>query len=204
VGLFGLLVAAVVPAVVFPTLMCRQADPELADLGSVGAFALTDERSQPFTDAAMRGHVTVVSMLFTRCDNICPVTTMKMERLQDKTFDLGGQIQLASFSVDPNYDTSERLAEYAKRYHADPARWRFVTGDDAAVQKLLAGPFMSAIVAEGVSASGAPSIQHSGYFFLIDVDGHVRGTYDSNEIQRLDELVRDARYLARIGAARPG
>ncbi|HEY0477079.1 MAG TPA: SCO family protein, partial [Kofleriaceae bacterium] len=89
VALLVILVAAVVPAVVMPTLMCRRTDPVLDDLGAVGRFTLTDERGEPFSDAALRGHVTIVSFLFTRCDTICPVTTMKMARLQDKTFDAG-------------------------------------------------------------------------------------------------------------------
>jgi len=101
--------------------MCRRADPALDDLGAVGSFVLTDERGEPFSDAARAAHVTIVSFLFTRCDTICPVTTMKMARLQEKTFDVGAKVKLASFSVDPEYDTPARLAEYAQRYGADPA-----------------------------------------------------------------------------------
>jgi protein SCO1/2 len=197
VGLLIILVAAVVPAVVMPTLMCRRADPELLDLGAVGTFALTDERGQPFSDAALRGHVTIVSFVFTRCDTICPITTMKMARLQDKTFDAAARIKLASFSVDPAYDTPERLAAYAQRYHADPARWRFVTGPVEPMRRLVEGPFMNSMASEGVTPSGAPAISHSGYFLLVDGTGHIRGAYDSNELQRLDEMIRDARYLAR-------
>lgn len=192
-------VAAVVPAVVMPTLMCRRADPELLDLGAVGAFALTDERGQPFSDAALAGHVTIVSFLFTRCDTICPITTMKMARLQDKTFDAGARIKLASFSVDPAYDTPDRLAAYAQRYQADPARWRFVTGPVEPMRRLVEGPFMNSMASEGVTPSGAPAISHSGYFLLVDGHAHVRGAYDSNDVKRLDELIRDARYLARTG-----
>jgi len=189
----------VVPAVVMPTLMCRQPDPVLDDLGAAGTFALTDERGEPFTDAAIAGHITIVSFLFTRCDTICPVTTMKMQRLQDKTFDARAHIKLASFSVDPGYDTPARLAEYAQRYQADPARWRFITGPVEAMRALVEGPFMNSMAKEGVTASGAPQVSHSGYFLLLDGRGHIRGTYDSNDVQRLDEMIRDARYLARTG-----
>ena len=198
-GLVVVLLAAVVPAVVVPTLMCRPADPVLQDLGAVGPFALTDERGQPFSDAALDGHVTLVSFLFTRCDTICPVTTMKMQRLQDKTFDAGAHIKLASFSVDPEYDTPARLAAYAQRYAADPARWRFVTGPVADVRRLVEGPFMNSMAREGVTPSGAPAISHSGYFLLVDGHARIRGTYDSSDIQRLDEMIRDARYLVRTG-----
>lgn len=196
-ALLAILLAAVVPAVVAPTLMCRPSDPRLDDLGAVGAFAMTDERGQPFTDDALRGHVTIVSFLFTRCDTICPVTTMKMARLQDKTFDAGAVIKLASFSVDPEYDTPERLAAYAQRYQADPARWRFVTGPPEAMRRLVEGPLMNSMASEGVTPSGAPAISHSGYFLLVDGNAHIRGAYDSNDIQRLDQMIHDARYLAR-------
>jgi len=199
IALLVILLAAVVPAVVVPTLMCRPADPQLADLGAVGAFSLVDERGEPFSDAALHGHVTFASFLFTRCDTICPVTTMKMARLQDKTFDARANIKLVSFSVDPAYDTPARLAEYAQRYQADPTRWRFVTGPVDAMRRLVEGPMMNSMVNEGVTASGAPAISHSGYFLLIDGNAHIRGAYDSNDIQRLDEMIRDARYLVRTG-----
>ena len=199
VALLIIFTAAVVPAVIVPTLACRPAAPQLDDLGPVGAFALTDERGEPFSDAALRGHATIVSFLFTRCDTICPVTTMKMARLQDKTFDAGAKIKLASFSVDPAYDTPARLAEYAQRYHADPARWRFVTGPVEDMRRLVEGPFMESMANVGVTASGAPDISHRGYFWLIDGNAHIRGAYDSSDIRKLDEMERAARYLARTG-----
>lgn len=197
VGLLIVFLAAVLPAVVVPTLMCRSSDPVLEDLGEVGKFMLTDERGEAFTDTALRGHVTIVSFIFTRCDTICPVTTMKMARLQDKTFDLRDQVKLASFSVDPGYDTPPRLAEYALRYHADPTRWRFVTGPADAMRTLIEGPFMNSMALEGITPGGAPAISHSGHFLLVDRNAHIRGAYDSHDVQRLDEMIRDARYLVR-------
>jgi len=199
IALLVIFAAAVVPAVIAPTLMCRPADPVLDDIGPVGAFSLTDERGEPFTDAALRGHATLVSFLFTRCDMICPVTSMKMARLQDRTFDAGARIKLVSFSVDPAYDTPARLAEYAQRYHADPTRWRFVTGPVEDMRRLVEGPFMNSMAGKGVTASGAPNIAHNGYFLLIDGNAHIRGAYDSDDIHKLDEMERAARYLARTG-----
>jgi protein SCO1/2 len=197
VALLIIFLVAVVPAVVAPTLMCRRAEPELPDLGAVGSFALTDERGQRFTDEALRGHTTIVNFIFTRCDTICPVITMKMARLQDKTADAAAFIKLVSFSVDPAHDTPERLAEYAQRYRADPARWRFVTGATDDVRRLVEGPFMNSMASEGLSPSGAPQISHSGYFLLVDGNARIRGAYDSTDIKRLDQMILHARYLAR-------
>lgn len=196
--MLGIVVLAAIPAVVIPTLIVRSEAPKLDDLGAIPAFHLIDERSQPFTDDALRGHVTIVSFLFTRCDTICPVTTMKLQRVQEKTFDVGERVKLLSFSVDPAYDTPTRLTEYAQRYRADATRWRFVTGEPEAVRALVEGPFMTSMIRDTVDRpNGIPNIAHGGYFLLVDPQLHLRGTYDSNDIHRLDELIRDARYLAR-------
>jgi protein SCO1/2 len=194
-GMVAIVVVAIIPVAI--VLAHRPRDPNLPDLGMVPPFQLVDDRGEPVTADVFRGHPTVVSFLFTRCDTICPVTTMKMARIQEKTFDKGDQIKLVSFSVDPKYDTPERLAEYAKRYKADPTRWRFITGDYDTIYRLVEGPFMSSMMREPDRPNGVPNIAHGGYFILVDGDLHLRGTYDSGDIQRLDQLIRDARYLAR-------
>lgn len=199
VGLLVVAIAAVGSGILLPAMMCRPPDPVLDHLGAVGSFALTDERNQPFNDDALRGHITLVNFIFTRCDTICPVTTMKMAGLQEKTFDIAAKVKLASFSVDPEYDTPERLAEFAQRHRADPARWRFITGKAEAMRQLVEGPFMNSMTNEGIRATGAPQISHSGYFALVDSKAQIRGLYDSNNIQRLDEMLRDARFLIRTG-----
>jgi protein SCO1/2 len=197
-GMVAMIVIAIIPIAV--VLARRPHDPHLEDLGMVPPFTLVDDRGEPITQEVFRGHPTVVSFLFTRCDTICPVTTMKMAKIQEKTFDKGSQIKLVSFSVDPKYDTPDRLAEYAKHYNADATRWRFITGDYNEIYRLVEGPFMSSMMREPDKANGVPNIAHGGYFILVDGDLHLRGTYDSGDIQRLDALIRDARYLARKGS----
>jgi protein SCO1/2 len=195
----AILVFAVVPGVVVPTLVCRREVADLRDWGVIPAFQLVDERGQPFTEQALRGHPTIVSFLFTRCDTICPVTTAKMHMLQDATFDAGEKVKLLSFTVDPGYDTPDRLAAYATKFNADPERWRFVTGEPARLRALVEGPFMTSTAEEGTRASGVPQIAHGGYFMLVDAELHLRGSYDSNVPTELDQLQKDARYLARVG-----
>ena len=195
-GLLVILVLGVIPALVMP-LACRSPDPKLVDWGPIQPFHLIDERGEPFSDTAMRGKVTIVSFLFTRCDTICPVNTMKMARIQDKTADAGDRIKLVSFSVDPTYDTPARLAAYAKRYKADPERWRFVTGPAADVEKTVTVGFMTSMQRAGTRPTGAPDIHHGGYFLLIDPNLHIRGRYDTNDIKDLDRMIRAARFLAR-------
>jgi protein SCO1/2 len=197
--MLSIVALAAIPAIVIPQFFRN--DPKLERLGAVPAFSLVDHLGKSFTEEALRGHPTIVNFVFTRCDTVCPVTSMKMQRLEDKTRDRRGiAIKLLSISVDPEHDTPQKLAAYAEKFKANPERWRFVTGDAAAIKALVEGPFMTSMDREGTTTSGAPNIVHSGYFILVDADLEIRGVYDSNDIQRLDELLRAARYLARTQA----
>lgn len=195
--------AVVAAGITIPIFACRAPDPKLDDLGTVPAFNLLDERGHVFTEEALRGHPTIVDFVFTRCDTICPVVSGRMEQMQDKLGDRKAEaIKLMSVTVDPTYDTPEKLAEYAQRFNAHPDKWRFVTGPIDKIRALVEGPFMNSMQNEGKTPSGAPAISHSGYFVLVDGDLHIRGVYDSRDANRLDELNRHARFLARTGEGR--
>lgn len=186
-----------------PMFWCRTPDPELDDLGTVPAFSLVDDQGQVFTEQALRGHPTIIDFVFTRCDTICPVVSARMARMQERLLDRKAEsIKLVSISVDPEYDTPEKLAAYAQSFGAKPDKWRFLTGPLPKVKELVEGPFMNSMQLEGVSAKGAPQISHSGYFILVDGDLHIRGVYDSRDQNRLDELDHHARFLARTGEGR--
>lgn len=186
-----------------PIFWCRGGEPQLEDYGAVPAFTLTDERGHEFTEEALRGHPTIIDFVFTRCDTICPVVSARMEKLQERILDRRAEaIKIVSITVDPAYDTPEKLAAYAQRFNARPDKWRFLTGPVDKVRALVEGPFMNSMLNEGLTPSGAPAISHNGYFVLVDGDLHIRGLYDSSDIKRLDELNHHARFLARTGAGR--
>jgi len=194
----ALLVAIMVPAVVLPTLVWRKQPPRLDDLGELPAFSLTAQTGARFGRDDLRGKVTIIDFVFTRCDTVCPVLSMKMRRIQEQTFDLGDRIKLVSISVDPGHDTPAVLTEYAKRFEADPTRWVFLTGDDAAVQHTVEDGLMNGYENRGgTTETGAPNIVHSGYFVLLDKDVHIRGFYDSNDAPRVEAMLGHARWLTR-------
>jgi protein SCO1/2 len=201
-GSAALIVLIAVTAIALPLWQAKHHVPELDDYGVVPAFKLTDETGAVITQDALRGHVSIVDFIFTRCDSICPLSSMKMHRLQEETSDQP-DIKLLSFSVDPDYDTPPRLAEYAKKFEADSGRWHFVTGPIAAVKKVVTDAMMISMDRDGrTQPNGAPNIVHQPHFLLIDPDLHIRGLYDSTEPVRLEALLRDARDLARATASR--
>jgi cytochrome oxidase Cu insertion factor (SCO1/SenC/PrrC family) len=201
-GLLGALVTIVVLAIILPTLVFRKEAYDLPDLGTVPAFSLVDDQHQTFTEAALRGHPTIVDFVFTRCDSICPMLSARMAKVQEKLSDARAEsIKLLSISVDPQHDTPDVLAEYAHRFGAHPDKWRFLTGPREDIVRLVTGPFMGLMRPEGVSPGGAPAITHSPFFLLVDANLTIRGVYDSRDLPRVETMMRHARYLARTGGA---
>ena len=79
----------------------------------------------------------MVNFIFTTCTTICPVMSAVFAQVQKELGPESTDVRMISVSIDPEYDTPERLRDYAKRYGAGP-QWQFLTGDPddiIAVQK---------------------------------------------------------------------
>jgi protein SCO1 len=84
--------------------------------------------------------VVVIDTFFATCTGSCPRMSGLLAGLQERLGDqLGKDVFLLSFSVDPAIDTPEKLKQYAGQYHAKPG-WLFLTGKkenvDLALSKL--------------------------------------------------------------------
>lgn len=79
----------------------------------------------------------MLNFIFTTCTTICPVLSASFYQVRLELGEEKQQLQMISITIDPEYDTPERLQTYAERYKAD-AGWKFLTGefeDIVAVQK---------------------------------------------------------------------
>ena len=82
---------------------------------------------------------TVLAFFYTSCTTVCPVTTQILAGTQAL---LGKDMQgarILSISIDPEYDTPERLSAYRKKFDAQP-QWQHYTGtlkDSIAAQKVF-------------------------------------------------------------------
>jgi len=159
-------------------------------------FSLTDQDAKPFASESLRGKTWVAAFIFTHCPGVCPTMTMKMQALQEAVPDRN--VQLVSFSVDPERDTPAVLKEYAARFDADASRWHFLTGDKKALFDVAAGMKLTAAPAGALG----PDIVHAEKLLLIDGEGRVRGAYDSKDDQEMKKLAADAAALADRQAGR--
>ena len=167
--------------------------PPLPTLGRLPSFALTSHEGRPFGDQDLRGQVVAAGFVFTRCTTICPVITGRMRKVQEATKDLGPALRLASFSVDPEHDTPQVLAAYAREQGADPRRWVFLTGAYEALERTVVDGFKQ-VMERGPDRS-PESILHGSHVVLVDGAGRIRGYYDANDADCAERVARDARTL---------
>jgi protein SCO1 len=164
------------------------ADAPLAIHYPVPSFALIDQDANPVTEVQLLGHPWIADFIFTTCASLCPTMSAHMSDLQGQ---LPADVKLVSFSVDPTHDTPAVLKEYAAKYHAEPNRWIFLTGDQKTQERVIRA--MKLGFTPGTTDT---PIQHDKHFVLIDAQGKIRGFYDSFVPERMDALVHDAQTLA--------
>ena len=167
---------------------CGRDAGDLPTYNTVPAFTLTDQNGEEFRSAdVLASKIWVADFIFTTCTGPCPRMSARMRRLQTDLADLP-DVKLVSFTVDPENDTPEVLAEYAKRFRAEPGRWYFLTGTMEALHELNRDAFMLGDV--------KGNLDHSTRFVLVDRNGVVRGYYVSGDSDAMDRLQADLRLLA--------
>lgn len=167
------------------TLVGCSRGPDLPEYGSVAPFKLTDQTGKSFDSAELKGKVWIADFMFTSCPGPCPRMSSQMHKMQ---MELEGQgIQLVSFTVDPDHDTPEVLAEYGSRFKATPGVWHFLTGSKGDLNYLAKDVFKLGVV-DG-------SLEHATRFVLVDREGKIRGYYLSSQEDELKNLVLNARAL---------
>jgi protein SCO1/2 len=134
-------------------------------------FSLTDQTGHPFRLSQMRGEPVAVAFLYTRCPiaTACPLTSARFAKL-DSMLKGKRSGKLLTITVDPEHDTPKVLAEYAKHLGADPARWKFLTGDPKAV----------ADVASSFGVLYYPDkgqVVHTQAVAVVDPDGRLASIY---------------------------
>jgi protein SCO1/2 len=166
-------------------------DPEMLRIGKghrVGAFRFENQDGQWITEAAMKGHVSVVEYFFTTCKSICPIMNSQMQRIQKK-FAQQPQVRIFSFTVDPETDTVAQMKRYATAHRAKSGQWHFLTGDKSALYTLARRSFFVLKPAEAQNLGDAGSdFIHTNNFVLIDKQLRIRGYYDGTNPKEVSLL----------------
>ena len=160
----------------------------LSILGQVPEFSLVERSGRTVGRSDLLGTVWLADFIFTRCSGPCPELSLRMRSVQQSLKNQGRDVRLVSFSLDPTYDTPAVLSAYARRYHADPNRWWFLTGSDEAQMHRFVKDGLHQAVAR---APGDGTMIHSTYFMLVDQSGRMRAVYDGLDGGSKRKILRD-------------
>jgi protein SCO1/2 len=183
-GILALLVACGDPVAV-PGLANAPAqdvdeDPLATPIAELPAFTLRTQTDQPFGRDDFLGKVTVVNFIFTTCPNVCPMLSAEMQQIAAH-YATEPRVQFVSVSVDPATDTPAVLAAYGARFSADPARWKFLTGDFAVVRSVVVDGFKTVLEKLPGTEVQPASVLHGERFVLVDTKARIRLYPDPKE-----------------------
>lgn len=159
----------------------------------VNDFEFTTESNETFSLDDLDGTYWIADFVFTNCTTVCLPMTSNMSYLQDLINEEGLDVQLVSFSVDPDYDTPEVLTDYAEEYDADLDNWTFLTGYDFQTIKELSIKSFKSMLQE--PPEGTDQVTHGTSFYLVDPDGNVIKSYNGVQRDSMDEIFEDLKKL---------
>lgn len=173
-----------------PALGCsKKSADQVPVIAELPAPSLVDQDGQVFDHKAMEGRLWVIAFVFTHCRATCPRLMAQMKKLQARVSNVRSA-HFLSVSVDPRNDTPQVIKAYMSENGLDETNWRFVTGDENAVQDFVVDGFK---VGYG-RTQWSTELTHSNSFALVDEHGRIRGYYRSDD-EGLAELERDLRAL---------
>ena len=154
-------------------------------------FALRDENGQPVTSKELRGAPAIITFLYTRCEDTCPIEAQQVRAAVDRLADDGIRVPAIAIAVDPPNDTPER----ARRFLAEQRVYgqvRFALGSREELEPVWKGFFIQ---------PQTPDAEHQARVTLIDAAGYQRVGYPISQLTP-DAVAADVRELVEEQRAR--
>jgi protein SCO1/2 len=159
-----------------------EVDEETAANIAATPFTLTDQTGAEFSSQALAGKVWMGAIFFANCPGPCfrenQAIADILKEIQDPDF------MVVSLTCDPVNDTPDVLRRYADRFSADPARWKFLTGEMKVISDVGLKTFKLPVEV-GV---------HSERGVVFDRQGRLRGGYhllQQDRVEQLKKLIRE-------------
>lgn len=153
-------------------------------------YRFTNHLGQPVNLSQFRGQALAITYIFTRCPfpTFCPLMSNNFRQAQDtllKTSNGPTNWHLLTITIDPEWDTPERLRNYAAGMRHDPKHWSFLTGDLVDITAIAEQTGLTfARDPDGVG------ISHNLRTVVVDAQGRVQNIIPENKWQP-EELVAE-------------
>lgn len=155
-------------------------------------FALVDNRGQPISEQAFRGHPSAVFFGFTHCPEVCPTTLSEMDGWLKALGDEGKDIRAYFVTVDPERDTPDIMNTYVTNVSD---RITGITGEPEKVLEMVKD--FKIFYRKVETGDGDYTMDHTASVLLLKPNGDFFGTiaYGENPqtaLQKLRRLAADS------------
>ncbi len=137
----------------------------------ISDFSLVNQKGETVTAESLKGRPWAAFFFYTTCPGPCIVLNNSIEDAQVVLEDFP-RLRFIGITVDPEYDTPERLQEYSKHYDFSTDHWMYLTGPEEEVYEVVRNDFLLPVVEtpEQMRESEGP-ITHSGKVGLVNKNG---------------------------------
>ena len=156
----------------------------------ISDFELINQNGQKITQEFYSNKIYVADFFFTTCQDICPIMTKNMYKLQEELKD-DNDILFLSHTVIPEIDTVQQLKKYSIKNGVDDSKWNLVTGDKKQIYDLARKSYLAVEDTE----YGEFDMIHTENFMLIDKKRQIRGFYDGTNDLEIEKLLEDIEIL---------
>ena len=159
----------------------------------ISDFELINQNGQKITQEFYSNKIYVADFFFTTCQDICPIMTKNMYKLQEELKN-DNDILFLSHTVIPDVDTVQQLKKYSIENKVNDSKWNLVTGDKKQIYDLARKSYLAVEDTE----YGEFDMIHTENFMLIDKKRQIRGFYDGTDDLEIDRLLSDIEILKKI------
>jgi protein SCO1/2 len=118
----------------------RKAEPDTLQIRArpIPDVRLTDQSGHQvrFASDVLRQRPALISFIYTRCTTTCPLVGATVATVTEKLEADAAKLAIVSITVDPDYDTPDRLSDWRK-LHGDMPQWTLLTGAKRDINQLL-------------------------------------------------------------------
>ncbi|MEQ9448768.1 MAG: SCO family protein, partial [Rhodospirillaceae bacterium] len=162
----ALLLAILVGLLVVMSISGNPPGSPVTDTDAVKPFELVDTQGKTITQRDLTGKWSLLFFGFSRCPDVCPTTLIDMGHVLEQIGPLADALQPVFISVDPEWDTQERMKTYMGNF--DP-RIIGLTGSMEQVREAAKNysVFFRKVPLDG----GGYTVDHSAALYLLDPNG---------------------------------
>lgn len=165
---------------------------DLPQIGTVKEWTLTEVSEE---DASIDKKPKILTFFYTNCPDICPTTMLDLKDLQQLMKEKGisdNQYLIVAVTLDPTYDTKERIIQYKDTFEISSPNWLFLRGAEEETKKFT--QYFNFTYKKNQDGF----LTHSTSMFVVDSNDQIRAHHDMAMGKKRVNIEKVADHLIKL------